>query len=157
MKNLSSKLFRYRTPKVLAIGLLASCALLSRGQDTVYVTTFLGSTLVGNPPYATISGTITGSGSTEISAVPDAPARTRTRYGLANPVSWSLQPALNVPGAIYKIETSHNSGTAAATSCSTDVLVTLTTADGDLRFLHKYTCVPTELWRASLEHNWLHH
>lgn len=116
--------------------LLASIGSLNAQVDVQYVTTFVGSSLTPSPTYQTITGSISGSGSTEITAAPGAPSRTRARYGFAldanGQLSWSIQPTLLRDGAVYEIDVAHNSTNTAATSCSQNVVVTLTSTDGDL-------------------------
>jgi len=115
--------------------LLASVASLHAQVDIQYVTTFNSSGLVPFPTYNTVTGTISGSGSTEITAAAGVPTRARTRYGVTldanNQMEWTIQPTLK-DGVTYQIDIAHNSTNTSATSCSTDVLITAFTTDGAL-------------------------
>ena len=129
------------------LALIGLGCLVTPAQDIVYLTSFTaggvnvcpvgspGACFTLNPLELTPAPVISQSGSTEITAAPGVPTRSRTIYGLTNAssssaINWSVMPTLNVAGATYKIETAHNSGTAASTSCSTNVTVTVFSADG---------------------------
>lgn len=115
--------------------LMAGAALYNipaNAQDVVYVTTYTpnpGSALAGCPPVCYTSGTVSTFGSTDLSAAPGAPSRAKCTYFHAGAPSFTIQPTLAVPGAIYKVETAHNS-TASVPSCSADIVFTATTSDG---------------------------
>lgn len=114
-----------------------------RAQDVVYSTAYIGTALnlcgTGpclNPLGLTPTPAVSTFGATEISTAPGVPSRSKSIYGHTNAatgtaiVNWSITPTLNVAGAVYKIETAHNTDTSATRSCSTNVTVTVFSADG---------------------------
>jgi hypothetical protein len=119
-------------PKLLAIWGLTFLFSLSALADTVFVTSFTGSTLTVCPPYCAnplgLSGaSISSSGTTAIATPPGAPTRTRATFGFAGAVNWSIQtPPLAIPGGVYTIEVAHTS----ASSCSADVVMSAFSTDG---------------------------
>lgn len=149
MKNQSLKpsnpsVFRKFITAFALAGALSAMSLQAQ-LDVVYVTSFTAGGINTCPPVCRLGGTISTFGSTEITTAPGVPTRSRTQYGVSGTPVWSIQPTLNVAGAVYKIETAHNSGTAASTSCSTDVLVTLSSPDGDLTA----SCTNTPVFQRS--------
>jgi hypothetical protein len=144
MTNPTNRKRYTRTPLAWLAGLtvLLMSILPSHAQvDVKYVTTFVGSSLSTDGSYSTVWGFISGSGSTEITAAPGVPSRTRTRYGISPDTNnfalpgyleWVIMPTLTKPGAVYQIDVAHNSTNTAATSCSTDILISIFCPDGDL-------------------------
>ena len=107
--------------------------------DVQYVTTFIGSSLTPVPTYQTIYGTVSTTGSGEITAAPGVPSRTKTRFGFLLDTNytpprleWIIQPTLQKDGAIYQIDIAHNSTNTSATSCSQNVVISLWSPSGDL-------------------------
>ncbi|MDB6024032.1 MAG: hypothetical protein JWM68_255 [Verrucomicrobiales bacterium] len=132
MKNpLLTSLSRSRLAKTLALN-LALGALFSQAVqgavDVVYVTSYTGASITPNPPFLKVAGTsYSPAGSGSFSMAPGLVTRAKTVYGWSSDLVFKVTPTLAVPGAIYKIETSHTSATT-----STDVRVTLSSPDGDL-------------------------
>jgi hypothetical protein len=127
---------------LLAVFALALSAASSLAQDIVYVTTYVEGTLTTCPPACYLTGTYSTFGSTAIASPPGVPARTRCTYGYSADFSWSIQPTLNVPGGIYKIEVAH---TAATTSADALVTATVLPEEGTL----SPSCVNSPVFNAA--------
>ena len=112
---------KFSPPRRLALAVLAllafgALAALPLRAETVYVTTYTGSTLTVCPPYCNdplaLGCTISTFGSTLVASPPGVPARTKCTYGWAGTVNWSIKPPTTVDGGIYRIDYAHNtSGT----------------------------------------------
>lgn len=142
LKSFGLSAGRKLSAALLGLSAIATC---STQAQVVYVTSYTGTDIRALcPPVCDMVG-VSLSGSTEITAAPGVPSRNRAYYGNTPPVSWSITPTLPTPGAVYKIETAHNSGTGGNTSCSLSVLVTLSTEDGQL----SSSCTNTTVFQRS--------
>jgi hypothetical protein len=107
------------------LALALTCAAWPRMERTpFYVTTYVSSNLTTCPPYCNNPARLGRRDNfylrlTAISSPPGVPSRTKCTYGLAGPVNWSIQPTLNVAGAVYTIEEAH----AVAGSASSNIVM----------------------------------
>lgn len=118
----------------VAVALALGSSLTVDAQDVVYVTTYDGSAqntscidFCNNP--LGLEQSFSGFGSTDISAAPGVPSRTKCVYYYGGTPNWNVIPQLNVPGAVYRIDVAHNTSPA-ITSCTAEATVTAYSEDG---------------------------